>query len=107
MDTLHNLPLSVLDSQVQAVQYADPPALQLPVTPSAHSRSHSKINPVLGSCLPSKVSGGLIAVLMGALWSIVRSHQKTGAAVCCSSYNTHVLLIVEGIEYYQLAAALV
>jgi len=104
---MRNLPLSILDSQVQAAQYADPPALHVLVTPSAHSRSHSKLNPVLGSCLPSKVDGGLRTVLMEAFRSSVRSHQNFGAAVCCSSYNTQVLLLLEGTEYYQLAEALV
>jgi hypothetical protein len=107
VNTLRNLPLSVLDSQVQTTQYADPPALHVLAKPFAHSRSHSEINPILGSVLPSQVGGSVRTVLMGALWSRVRSHQKSGAAVSCSSYNTQVLLVLEGIEYYQLAAALV
>ena len=107
MNRLRNLPLSVLDSQVQATQYADPPALHILAKPFAHSRSHSEVNPDLGSVLPSKVGGIMRTVLMGALWSSVKSHQKSGAAVSCNSYNTQVLLVLEGIEYYQLAAALV
>jgi hypothetical protein len=77
------VPESQLDSQVQAVHLADPPALHVHVVPFAHPRSHSNCNPVSGISLPSTSADCPSTVLTGALWFSVRSHQKSGAVVCC------------------------
>jgi hypothetical protein len=86
-----HVPESQLDSQIQAVHLADPPALHVLVVPSAHLRSHSNSNPVSGPSLPSTSAGSLSTVLIGALWFSVRSHQKSGAVVCCKYVQVPLL----------------